>query len=174
MDRSGPEMAPALPRVPGPRSCTRRATPLFCLIVASMTRSYLRRSSTIEAGQIRDVSMTTRITQSATLHDDLVTIQPTSHDPTRSGRLKGAARTTMKQYKPLLSSAPANSILNAQGFHYRNSANTDIRKTFANFRRNASKQKQPIVATNVRTLTKNPIDATPAPCPLASLRRSSG
>ena len=38
----------------------------------------------------------------------------------------------MKQYKPLLSLAPANSILNAQQFHYRNSANTDIRKTFAN------------------------------------------
>ena len=46
---------------------------------------------------------------------------------------------TMKQYKPLLSSAPANSILNAQRFHYTNSASTDIRKTFANFRRNASK-----------------------------------
>ena len=47
----------------------------------------------------------------------------------------------MKQYKPLLSSAPANSILNAQQFHYTNSASTDIRKTFANFRRNASKTK---------------------------------
>ena len=45
----------------------------------------------------------------------------------------------MKQYKPLLSSAPANSILNAQQFHYTNSASTDIRKTFANFRRNASR-----------------------------------
>ena len=79
----------------------------------------------------------------------------------------------MKQYKPLLSSAPANSILNAQEFRYRNSASTDIRKTFANFRRNASKQNQPSVATNVRTLTKNPIDATPAPLSLASLRRAS-
>ena len=80
----------------------------------------------------------------------------------------------MKQYKPLLSSAPANSILNAQQFHYTNSASTDIRKTFANFRRTASKQNQPSVATNVRTLTKNPIDATPAFGSLASLRRSSG
>src|SRR5271167_1112500 len=84
------------------------------------------------------------------------------------------ASLTMNQYKPLLSSAPANSILNAQEFHYRNGASTDIRKTFANFRRNASKQNKPSVATNVRTLTKNPIDATPAPCSFASLRRSSG
>jgi hypothetical protein len=80
----------------------------------------------------------------------------------------------MKQYKPLRSSAPANRILNAQEFRYRNSASTDIRKTFANFRRNASKQSQPSVATNVRTLTKNPIDATAALRSLASLRRSSG
>ena len=80
----------------------------------------------------------------------------------------------MKQYKALLSSAPANSILNAQEFHYSNSASTDIRKTFANFRRNTSTQNQPGIATNVRTLTKNPIDAPPAPWSLASLRRSSG
>jgi len=80
----------------------------------------------------------------------------------------------MKQYKPLLSSAPANSILNAQKFHYRDSASTDIRKTFANYGRNASKQNQPSVATNVRTLTKSPIDATPEFWSLASLRRSSG
>ena len=80
----------------------------------------------------------------------------------------------MKQYKPILSSAPANSILNTQEFHYRNSASTDIRKTFANFRRNASKQKQSSIATNVRILTKNPIDATPAPYSLTSLRGSSG
>jgi hypothetical protein len=80
----------------------------------------------------------------------------------------------MKQYKPLLSSAPASSILNAQKFDYRNSASTDIRKTFAKFRRNASTQDQPHFATNVRTLTKHPIGATPALCSLASLRRSSG
>ena len=48
----------------------------------------------------------------------------------------------MKQYKPLLSSAPANSILNAQQFHYRNSANTDIRKTFANFRCNGGERRE--------------------------------
>ena len=80
---------------------------------------------------------------------------------------------TVKQYKPLLSSALANSILNAQQFHYTNSANTDIRKTFANFRRNASRQPPASVATNVRTLRTNPIDAAPAPCSLESLRRSS-
>ena len=80
----------------------------------------------------------------------------------------------MKQYKPLLSSAAANSILNAQRFHYTDRASTDISKTFANFRRNASKQNQPSAATNVLTVTKNPIDATPAACSLASLRSSSG
>jgi len=79
----------------------------------------------------------------------------------------------MKHYKPLLSSAPANSILNAQQFHYTNGASTDIRKTFANFRRNAN-QTQRSVATNVRTLKRNLVDA---PAPFGSpapLRRSSG
>jgi len=69
----------------------------------------------------------------------------------------------MKPYKPLLSSAPPSSILNAQQFHYTNSASTDIRQTFANFRRHASRKNQPSVATNVRRLRKDPIDATPAP-----------
>ena len=41
----------------------------------------------------------------------------------------------VKRYKPLLSSAPANSILNAQAFNYTNSVDTDIRKTFARIRR---------------------------------------
>jgi GNAT superfamily N-acetyltransferase len=38
-------------------------------------------------------------------------------------------------YKPLVSSAPALSILNAQAFHYTSSAETDIRKTFARVQR---------------------------------------
>ena len=46
----------------------------------------------------------------------------------------------MKDYKPLLSSAPAHSILNAQAFHYTNSAATDIRKTFARIRRRREKK----------------------------------
>jgi hypothetical protein len=127
--------------------------------------------STIEAGRIRDVSLTTRVTQSATLHG-VSSISSRQVKCKRDDNPRPASR-TVKQYKPLLSSAPANSILNAQEFHYRNSASTDIRKTFARFRRNASKQNQPSVATNVRTLTKNPIDATPAFGSLASLRRSS-
>ena len=52
----------------------------------------------------------------------------------------GHGSRTMKSYKPLLSSAPAHSILNARTFRYRNSADTDIRKTFARFRRNVSKK----------------------------------
>ena len=80
----------------------------------------------------------------------------------------------MKQYKPLLSSAPANSILNAQQFHYTNSASTDIRKTFATFRRNASRLNAPSVPTNVRTLRKNPVDTALTPYSLEPLRRCSG
>ena len=128
----------------------------------------------MELGQIRDLSLTTRAGQPTTLHHDLIITQPPIDDRTSSTRLRAAARTNpMKQYKPLLSSAPPNSILNAQQFHYTNSASTDIRKTFANFRRNASRQHQPSFAANVRTLRKNPIDAALAPCSPESLRRSS-
>ena len=45
----------------------------------------------------------------------------------------------MNDYKPLLSSAPAHSILNAQAFHYTNSVDTDIRKTFERVRAAARK-----------------------------------
>ena len=41
----------------------------------------------------------------------------------------------VKRYKPLLSSAPAHSILNAGAFNYTNSVDTDIRKTFTRIRR---------------------------------------
>ena len=126
----------------------------------------------METGLIRDVSLTTRVTQSVTLHGDLSSL---SNRKVKRKREDNPRHTSlaMKQYKPLLSSAPANSILNAQKFHYRNSANTDIRKTFATLRRNAPKQHQPNVATNVRTFTKHPIDATPVPSSPASPRRSS-
>ena len=42
----------------------------------------------------------------------------------------------MKDYKPLVSSAPAHSILNARTFHYTSSVATDIRKTFVRVLRN--------------------------------------
>lgn len=45
----------------------------------------------------------------------------------------------MKDYKPLVSSAPAHSILNAQTFHYTSSVTTDIRKTFVRVLRNRAK-----------------------------------
>jgi hypothetical protein len=96
----------------------------------------------MELEQNRDVSLTTRSGQRTTLHHDLIIIQLPIGDRTSSNHRRAAARTNpMKQYKPLLSSAAANSILNAQQFRYTNSASTDIRKTFANFRRNASRQK---------------------------------
>jgi hypothetical protein len=60
---------------------------------------------------------------------------------------------TVKDYKPLLSSAPAHSILNAQAFHYTNSAATDIRKTFARVRRREKADAASLnVASNVRPL----------------------
>jgi hypothetical protein len=61
---------------------------------------------------------------------------------------------TVKDYKPILSSAPAHSILNAQAFHYTNSAATDIRKTFARVMRRREKADAASlnVASNVRPL----------------------
>ena len=56
----------------------------------------------------------------------------------------------MKDCKPLLSSAPAHSILNAQAFHYTNSAETDIRKTFARVLRSRAKANAPINAASNR------------------------
>ncbi len=41
----------------------------------------------------------------------------------------------MNEYKPLLSSAPSHSILNAQAFEYTSSVATDLRKTFERIRR---------------------------------------
>ena len=60
----------------------------------------------------------------------------------------------MKDYKPLLSSAPVHSILNAQAFHYTSSAATDIRKTFARVKRRREKAAAASlgVASNVRPL----------------------
>jgi len=56
----------------------------------------------------------------------------------------------VKDYKPLLSSAPAHSILNAQAFHYTSSAATDIRQTFARVRRSRAKANGPINAASNR------------------------
>ena len=62
---------------------------------------------------------------------------------------------TVKDCKPLLSSAPAHSILNAQAFHYTNSAETDIRKTFARVLRSRAKANAPINArATVRTTAR--------------------
>ena len=60
----------------------------------------------------------------------------------------------MKRYKPLFSSAPAHSILNAQAFHYTNSVATDIRRTFASARRRREQADAASlnVAVNVRPL----------------------
>jgi len=60
----------------------------------------------------------------------------------------------VKRYKPLLSSAPAHSILNAQAFHYTNSVATDIRKTFARIRRERANPAVVVnIASQVRCLT---------------------
>lgn len=60
----------------------------------------------------------------------------------------------MNDYKPLLSSAPAHSILNAQAFHYTNSLATDIRKTFARARGAAARGPMPSPSTSLVALGK--------------------
>ena len=65
-------------------------------------------------------------------------------------------------YKPLVSSAPAHSILNAQAFHYTSSVETDIRKTFARVRRRRAKTNASIsVASNVRPFIKKEAEMPP-------------
>jgi hypothetical protein len=65
-------------------------------------------------------------------------------------------------YKPLVSSAPAHSILNAQAFHYASSVETDIRKTFARVRRERAKVNASINASsNVRPLIKKEAEMPP-------------
>jgi len=61
-------------------------------------------------------------------------------------------------YKPLLSSAPAQSILNA-AFRYTDSAATDIRKTFARIRRDLLARDR---AADVRPQINSPALVAPA------------
>ena len=78
----------------------------------------------------------------------------------------------MKNHKPLLSSAPAHSILNAQSFQYTSSADTDIRKTFARIRREREKAAAVIaIASNVRSLAAKVADVTVQPRLVPSLAR---
>jgi hypothetical protein len=59
------------------------------------------------------------------------------------------AREATSCTKPLVISAPAHGILNAQAFHYTNSVETDIRKTFARVLRRRAKTNASInVASN--------------------------
>ena len=65
----------------------------------------------------------------------------------------------VKRYKPVLSSAPAHSILNAQAFQYRNSVDTDIRKTLARIRRQRANRAVIVdIASHVRCLTTKTCD----------------
>ena len=67
----------------------------------------------------------------------------------------------MKDYKPLVSSAPAHRILNAQTFRYTSSVATDIRKTFARIRREQKVKgaATAAVVSNLRPLTKTALHA---------------
>ena len=68
----------------------------------------------------------------------------------------------VKRYKPLLSSAPARSILNAQAFHYTNGVDTDIRRTFARIRRERANAAVVVsLASHVRSMTTNACDNLP-------------
>ncbi len=78
----------------------------------------------------------------------------------------------MKDYKPLVSSALAHSILNAQTFHYTNSVETDIRKTFARIARSRATARALLDgASNVKPLTKS-ADEAPQRRSLHALRQS--
>jgi hypothetical protein len=65
----------------------------------------------------------------------------------------------VKRYKPLLSLAPAHSILDAKAFHYTNSVATDIRKTFARIRRERANPAVIVdIASHVRCLATKTCD----------------
>ncbi len=67
----------------------------------------------------------------------------------------------MNQYKPLLSAAPEHSILNAQAFQYTNSAETDIRETFARIRRERENAAVVVdIASRVRGVRGKPCDTS--------------
>src|SRR5208282_6372914 len=81
-------------------------------------------------------------------------------DEVASGDASCRRGENVKRYKPLLSSAPAYSILNAQAFHYTNSVATDIRKTFARIRREHAIPAVIVeIANHVRCLTTKTCDA---------------
>ena len=66
----------------------------------------------------------------------------------------------VKCYKPLLSSVPAHSILNSQAFHYTNSADTHIRRTFTRIRRERANAAVVVnLASHVRSVTTNARDS---------------
>lgn len=78
----------------------------------------------------------------------------------------------MKNHKPLLSSAPAHSILNAREFHYTSSGDTDLRKTFARLRRERAQAAAVVsTASNVRALTVKPSEASPQTSTALAVRR---
>jgi hypothetical protein len=67
----------------------------------------------------------------------------------------------VKRYKPLLSSAPVHSILNAQAFQYTNSVGTDIRKTFARIRRERANAAVVVnIASHARCVTTKATDSS--------------
>ena len=60
-----------------------------------------------------------------------------------------------------MNSAPAYSILNAQAFHYTNSVDTDIRRTFARNRRGRANAAVGVnLASHVRSVTTNACDSS--------------
>jgi hypothetical protein len=67
----------------------------------------------------------------------------------------------VKRYKPLLSSAPAHRILDAQAFQYRNSVDTDIRKTFARIGRERATAAVVVnIASHARCVTTKATDSS--------------
>ena len=66
----------------------------------------------------------------------------------------------MKGYKPLVSSAPAHSILNARTFRYTSSVATDVRRTFPRVMRGRALALEMTQAvSNVRALPRKRCEA---------------
>lgn len=66
----------------------------------------------------------------------------------------------MKGYKPLVSSAPAHSILNARTFRYTSSVATDVRRTFARVMSGRARALETTqAASNVRALPRKRCEA---------------
>jgi hypothetical protein len=93
--------------------------------------------------------------------DDRCGLTRTTNEVTGRDTKPAEMSENVKRYKPLLSSAPAHSILNAQAFHYTNAVATDIRRTFARIRRERASAAVVVnLASHVRSVPTKACDSS--------------